>query len=273
MSKRYYRSIWISDTHLCSRDCRAEHVLSFLEHTKCEYLYLVGDFIDLWQLKRRWYWPQSLNNIIHRVLAKSRKGAKVTYIPGNHDEMFRDFAGCQFGGVQIRTKVIHVTADGRRLLVMHGDEFDVIVQCNKWLALLGNAAYDYLVLLNRVLNVVRRRFNMPYWSLSAVIKSRVKKAVSYVGSFETAMVHEARKHKVDGVVCGHIHCPTIKEVDGLIYCNTGDWVENCTALVESVEGELSIVNWFNEWDEKTHTVPEHEEEDHRDLSELLVTIQ
>lgn len=248
MSKKYYRSVWISDTHLCSRDCRVEYLLSFLKSVKCEYLYLVGDFIDVWQLKRRWYWPQAFNNVVHKVLAKSKKGAKVTYIPGNHDEFFRNFVGYQFGGVQIKDKAIHVTADGRRLLILHGDEFDMVVQYNKWLALLGSAAYDYLVTLNRILNLGRRKLNMPYWSLSAAIKRKVKNAVTYVGKYEEAMIHEARKHNADGIVCGHIHQPAVKQIDGLLYCNTGDWVENCTALVEEEDGKLSIIHWLTDWD-------------------------
>jgi UDP-2,3-diacylglucosamine pyrophosphatase LpxH len=269
MSKKYYRSVWISDTHLCSRDCRVEYLLSFLKSVKCEYLYLVGDFIDIWQMKRRWYWPQSINNVVHKVLAKSKKGAKVTYIPGNHDEFFRAFVGHQFGGVQIKDKAIHTTADGRRMLILHGDEFDMVVQYNKWLAVIGSAAYDYLVTVNRVLNLGRRKLNMPYWSLSAAIKRKVKNAVTYVGKYEAAMVREARKESVDGIICGHIHQPAIKMIDGYLYCNTGDWVENCTALVEEEDGKLSIVHWLSEWEREIGAVnstpdavsePEFEEE-------------
>jgi UDP-2,3-diacylglucosamine pyrophosphatase LpxH len=264
MSKTYYRSVWISDTHLCSRDCRVEYLLSFLKSVKCEYLYLVGDFIDVWQLKRRWYWPQAFNNVVHKVLAKSKKGAKVTYIPGNHDEFFRNFIGYQFGGVQIRDKAIHVTADGRRMLILHGDEFDMVVQYNKWLALIGSAAYDYLVTMNRVLNLGRRKLNMPYWSLSAAIKRKVKNAVTYIGKYEAAMVHEARKENVDGIICGHIHQPAVKQIDGLLYCNTGDWVENCTALVEDEDGKLSIIHWLDDWETMVSS-PHHAE---AELAEL-----
>jgi UDP-2,3-diacylglucosamine pyrophosphatase LpxH len=254
MSKTYYRSVWISDTHLCSRDCRVEYLLSFLKSVKCEYLYLVGDFIDIWQMKRRWYWPQSINNVVHKVLAKSKKGAKVTYIPGNHDEFFRAFVGHQFGGVHIKDKAIHTTADGRRMLILHGDEFDMVVQYNKWLAVIGSAAYDYLVTANRVLNLGRRKLNLPYWSLSAAIKRKVKNAVTYVDKYEAAMVREARKESVDGIICGHIHQPAIKMIDGFLYCNTGDWVENCTALVEEEDGKLSIVHWLSEWEREIGTV-------------------
>ena len=246
MAKTYYRTIWLSDTHLCSRDCQAEALLSFLKQTKSDYLYLAGDFIDIWQLKRRWYWPQTFNNIIHKILGRAKKGTRVVYIPGNHDEFFHEFVGSQFGGVQIRQQAIHTTADNRRLLVLHGDEFDVVVQCNKWLAVLGNAAYDNLILLNRVVNAVRRRCGLPYWSLAAYLKHKVKNAVKYIGSFEEAVVREAGKHKVDGVVCGHIHQPGIKQIGGLQYCNTGDWVENCSALVERHDGTLQIIYWHKE---------------------------
>jgi UDP-2,3-diacylglucosamine pyrophosphatase LpxH len=246
MSKTYYRSVWISDTHLCSRDCRADTLLSFLKHTKCEYLYIVGDFIDVWQLKRRWFWLQEFNNVIHRVLSKARKGAKVVYIPGNHDEAFRDFCGMQFGGVRIERDCVHTTADGRRFLVLHGDEFDCVVQNNKWLAIVGSAAYDYLIYANRMLNYLRRRMGMPYWSLAHYVKTRVKNAVSYIGAFEDAVVHAARKEKVDGVICGHIHQPAMKDIQGLQYCNTGDWVESCTALVEHTDGRLELIHWMAE---------------------------
>ncbi|MCZ7648262.1 MAG: UDP-2,3-diacylglucosamine diphosphatase [Planctomycetota bacterium] len=244
MPKTRYRSIFISDTHLCSRDAQAEVLLHFLRHTKSENLYLVGDFLDVWQLRRRWHWPQVYSNVIHRILSRVKKGAKVVYIPGNHDEFFRDFLGTQFGGVQIVPRTVHRTADGRRMLVMHGDEFDAVVQCNKWLALLGSAAYEYLVAANRILNVVRRRTRLPYWSLAAYCKRRVKNAAKYISRFETALAHEGKTMGVDGVICGHIHTPVIKNVQGLLYCNTGDWVENCTALVEHEDGRLEIVHWL-----------------------------
>ena len=246
MAKTFYRSVWISDTHLCSRDCRADVLLSFLKHTKCEYLYLVGDFIDVWQLKRRWHWMQEFNNVIHRILSKAKKGAKVTYIPGNHDEALRDFCGLQFGGVRIERDCIHTTADGRKFLVLHGDEFDCVVQNRKWLAILGSAAYDYLIYANRMLNYGRRRLGMPYWSLAHYVKTRVKNAVTYIGTFEAAVAHAAKKAEADGVICGHIHQPVLKDISGVTYCNTGDWVENCTALVEHTDGRLELIHWMPE---------------------------
>ena len=227
-----------------SQDCRTDYLLSFLKHNKSEYLYLVGDFIDLWQLKRRWHWPQMFNNLIQKVLSKAKKGAKVIYIPGNHDEGLRSFVGAKFGGIQIAMQAIHETADGRRMLVLHGDEFDAVVQHNRWLAILGDAAYGYLITLNRMVNFVRRQFGMPYWSLSGYIKGRVKNAVRFITSFEEAVVHYAKKQQVAGVICGHIHQPTIKMLNGIQYCNTGDWIENCTAMVEHMDGRLELIHWM-----------------------------
>lgn len=241
--KRHYRAVFISDTHFCSRDCQAEMLLDFLKHVKCEYLYIVGDLIDLWQLRRRWYWPQELNNVIQRMLKMAKRGTQVVYIPGNHDEQFRDYAGHTFGGVRIATRVVHITASGKRLLVMHGDEFDAVVQYNKWLAVLGSAAYDYLIYVNRILNYMRRKLGKPYWSFSGAIKRKVKNAVTYIETFEAAVVKEAKKENVDGIVCGHLHQPAMKTMEGLTYCNTGDWVENCTALVEGANGQLEIIDW------------------------------
>jgi UDP-2,3-diacylglucosamine pyrophosphatase LpxH len=246
MPKVHYRSVWISDTHLCSRDCRAADLLGFLKHVKCENLYLVGDFVDVWQLKRRWFWPQEFNNVIHRILSKAKKGANVVYIPGNHDEAFRAFCGQQLGGVRIERECLHTTADGRTYLVLHGDEFDCVVQNNKWLAVLGSAAYDYLIYVNRVLNFARRRLDLPYWSLAHYIKTRVKNAVSYIGAFEDAVAHAGQKARVDGVICGHIHLPQMRSIGGLHYINTGDWVENCTALVEHADGRLELIYWLSE---------------------------
>jgi len=243
MSKAKYRTVWISDTHLGSRDCQAATLNAFLKNVKCEYLYIVGDFIDLWQLRRKWHWPQDLNNIVQRVLKKAKKGTQVVYVPGNHDETFREYAGLEFGGVRILKQAVHETLDGRRLLVLHGDEFDAVVQYNKWLALLGSAAYDKLIYANRLVNFMRRRCGLPYWSLANYLKRKVKNAIKYIHSYEEALILDARKRQFHGVVCGHIHQPVIREQSGFVYCNTGDWVENCTALVETLEGKLEIVRW------------------------------
>lgn len=244
----FYRSVWISDVHLCSRDCQSDVVYNFLANIKCDYLYLVGDIIDVWALRRKWHWPTAYNEVVHKLLKRSRRGAKVTYIPGNHDEFFRDFVGYRFGDVKIEANAIHTTADGRRFLVMHGDEFDTVVRCRLWLTHLGDWAYRHLVVLNRLVNTVRRWQGKPYWSLSGAIKRKVKQAVTYLADFESLLATEAKRRGVDGVICGHIHAPAMRVVDGVQYCNTGDWIENCTALVEHEDGRLELLWWHKEMD-------------------------
>jgi UDP-2,3-diacylglucosamine pyrophosphatase LpxH len=238
-----YRAIFISDIHLGTASCQAAKLLDFLRATESDELYLVGDIIDGWQLKRRWYWHQTHNDVIQKVLRKARKGTKVTYIAGNHDEAMRHFLGLAFGGIDIRDEAVHVTADGRRLLVIHGDLFDAVVQRAKWLAHLGDAAYICTLKLNQWFNHVRAKLGFPYWSLAQYLKHKVKNAVSYIGDFEAALAHEARRRGFDGVVCGHIHKAEIRDVDGILYCNDGDWVESLTALVELPSGELKLVDW------------------------------
>jgi UDP-2,3-diacylglucosamine pyrophosphatase LpxH len=241
--KLRFRTIWISDVHLGSTACQASLLLDFLRHTESAQLYLVGDIVDGWQLRRRWFWPQSHNDIVQKVLRKARKGTSVVYIPGNHDAFGRHFAEISFGGIELRPEAIHRTADGRRLLVVHGDLFDGVIQCAKWLALVGDRLYILTLHLNRWLNFVRVRLGFPYWSLSQFLKRKVKNAVSYISDFEEAVAHEARRRGVDGIVCGHIHKAEIRSIDGVLYCNDGDWVESLTALVESDAGELSILCW------------------------------
>jgi UDP-2,3-diacylglucosamine pyrophosphatase LpxH len=241
---RRFRAIWISDVHLGTRGCQAELLLDFLKHTESDTLYLVGDIIDGWRLKKSWYWAQSHNDVIQKVLRKARKGTKVIYVPGNHDEALRDYVPIQLGGVQVADEPVHVTADGRRFLVIHGDQFDAVVRYAKWLAFLGDYAYNAALTINVWFNVVRRRLGLPYWSLSAFLKQKVKNAVEYVGRFEAAVAEEARRRKVDGVICGHIHNAEIRDFDGVLYCNDGDWVESCTALVEHADGRLEIVDWL-----------------------------
>lgn len=240
---RRWRAIWISDVHLGTRGCNAEMLLDFLRHNESEYLYLVGDIVDGWRLKRSWYWPQSHNDVVQKLLRKARKGTRIYYIPGNHDEGLRQFIGHQFGGVSIVEDVIHTTADGRRFLVIHGDQFDAVVKYAKWLAHIGDTAYVILLGINTWLNLVRRKLGFTYWSLSAYLKHKVKNAVEHIGNFETALAEEARRREVDGVICGHIHTAQMREMNGVLYCNDGDWVESCTALVEHESGELEILNW------------------------------
>ncbi len=242
--KTTYRTIWISDVHLGTPGCNADMLLDFLKRTESETLYLVGDIIDGWRLKRSWYWHPRHNDIIRRVLKKAKQGTRVIYIPGNHDEVLRPYVGLNLGGVELRRDAIHETADGKRLLVLHGDEFDGVVLYARWLAFLGDKAYGWLLNLNIAFNYVRRKFNMPYWSLSAYLKHRVKNVVEYVGRYSEAVVHAARDRKVDGVVCGHIHTAEITQIGDVVYYNDGDWVESCTALVENFDGSMELLDWI-----------------------------
>ena len=241
--KLRFRAIWISDTHLGTPGCQARALIEFLRRTESRYLYLVGDIIDGWQLKRRWYWQQAHNDVVQKILRKARKGTSVVYIPGNHDEAARHYLGLAFGGIVICDEAIHTTADGKRLLVTHGDLFDGVVQCARWLALLGDALYTFTLKLNQHFNALRGRLGLPYWSLSQYLKHRVKNAVSYIVAFEEALADEARRRHLDGVVCGHIHRAEVRTIDGILYCNDGDWVESLTALVETADGELRILHW------------------------------
>ncbi len=239
-----YRSIFISDTHLGFRGARADFLLDFLESVECETLYLVGDIIDIWEMRRRGLrWPDSHNAVIQNILNRARNGTRVVYIPGNHDEMMRDYAGMSIEGVDIRLRAIHACADGRRLLVLHGDEFDTVVQCSRLVAMLGNRMYAWLIRANHWINRVRQAFNRPYWSLAAHLKQRTKNVMQYIANYEEALVHEARQAGVDGLVCGHIHHAEITQRDGILYCNDGDWVESCTCLVESHQGHLELLRW------------------------------
>ena len=240
---RRYRSVFISDIHLGTRGCQAELLLDFIRHLTCERLYLVGDIVDGWRLKGGWWWPQSHNDVVQKVLRLARKGAEVIYIPGNHDDRVRDFCGIHFGGVVVARDAVHETADGRRFLVMHGDEFDSVVLHARWLAVLGDVAYRVLLTMNTVLNFFRRRLGFPYWSLSAFLKVKVKNALQFIENFESAVAAEARRRGVDGVICGHIHKAEMRDIDGVAYINDGDWVESCTALVEHFDGRLEILEW------------------------------
>ncbi len=239
-----YRAIWISDLHLGTRRAQADAVLDFLRHTESDYLYLVGDIIDNWSLKKHWYWHQTHNDVIQKLLRKARKGTKVIYIPGNHDESFRDFANLRFGRVAVMRQTTHKTATGRKYLVLHGDEFDGVVKYAKWLAFLGDTAYGLAVELNYVFNRIRRLFGFRYWSLSAYLKLKVKRAVEFLSNFENAVVREARQRGADGVICGHVHTCEMRMIDGIHYCNDGDWVESCTALVEHFNGEMELLHWL-----------------------------
>lgn len=241
--KQRFRTVWISDIHLGTSGCNADLLIDFLHSIECETLYLVGDIIDGWRLRKGWYWPASHNEVVRRVLKLARKGTRVVYIPGNHDEMIRDYAGLTFGGVEIALEAIHETADGRRLMVVHGDMFDGVIIYARWLAYVGDQAYTMLLKANQWLNAIRRRMQLPYWSLSARLKKKVKNAVQFITEYETVVAREAAMRGVDGVVCGHIHSAEIREMGGVVYYNDGDWVESCTALVEDAQGQMRLIDW------------------------------
>ena len=241
--KMRFRTVWISDVHLGTAGCQADLLTDFLASIECETLYLVGDIVDGWRLRKGWYWPDQHNEVIRRVLKMAHRGTRVIYIPGNHDEMFRDYAGLSFGGVEVQLEAIHQTADGRCLLVTHGDAFDGIVLYARWLAFLGDQAYTLLLRANILLNAVRRRLNMPYWSLSSYLKKRVKNAVQFIGKYEEVVAREASVRGVEGVVCGHIHSAEIRQFGSITYYNDGDWVESCTALTEAKDGTMAIIDW------------------------------
>lgn len=239
----HYRAIWISDIHLGTKGCKADFLLDFLKNNESDQLYLVGDIIDGWQMRRNWYWNQAHNDVVQKILRKARKGTSVVYVAGNHDEALRDFLGLSFGEIQIVNEARHLLRDGRALWVTHGDLFDGVIQHAKWLAYLGDSAYTVILNINDHYNRLRHRLGLSYWSLSQFLKHKVKNAVSYITSFEEALTQEARRRGYDGVVCGHIHRPEIREIDGILYCNDGDWVESLSALVETHAGELKIVHW------------------------------
>ncbi|MEQ6289576.1 UDP-2,3-diacylglucosamine diphosphatase [Vogesella sp. GCM10023246] len=242
MSHRY-RTIWLSDVHLGTSGCQAGFLLDFLKHNDADTLYLVGDIIDGWQLKKSWYWKQAHNDVVQKVLRKARKGTQVVYVPGNHDEAARQYAGLDFGGIAIRSEAEHRTADGKRLLIIHGDEFDGVIQHVKWLAYVGDSLYTLILGLNRHYNWLRHKLGRPYWSLSQYLKHKVKNAVNFISDFEHILAAEARRRGFDGVICGHIHKPEVKDIDGIVYGNCGDWVESLSALVEHHDGRLEVVYW------------------------------
>ena len=242
-STKHVRTLFLSDLHLGTRGCQAQAVLDFLKVYEADEIYLVGDIVDGWRLRQAWHWPQAHNDVVQKLLRKVRKGTRVVYIPGNHDEFLRDYVGQKFGGVEIHEEIIHETADGKRLLILHGDKFDVVVNNVKWLAHLGDWAYDIAIGMNITIGWVRRRLGLPYWSFSGWTKQKVKRAVNFIGAFEKAVVNDARKFDVHGVVCGHIHTPIIRKMDEYLYLNTGDWVDSCSALVEDFDGAFELMRW------------------------------
>jgi len=250
--KRRYRTVWISDVHLGTRGCKAELLVDFLRSFEAEQVYLVGDIIDGWSLRKGWFWPDAHNEVVRRILKMAHRGTRVVLVTGNHDEVLRDYAGFSFGGVELALEAVHVTADGRRLLVTHGDKFDGVVLYARWLAFLGDQAYGLLLRANIVVNAVRKRLGLPYWSLSAYLKRRVKNAVQFVCNFEAALAHEGASRGFDGIVCGHIHCAEIRQIGDITYFNDGDWVESCTALVEDFAGAISVIDWTTDEARRHH---------------------
>jgi len=249
-----FRTVWISDIHLGTPGCKADLLLDFLKSIECETIYLVGDIVDGWQLKKGWYWPSRHNDVVRCWLKMAKHGTRVIFVPGNHDELFRDYVGLNFGGIEVAQEAIHITADGRSLLVLHGDEFDGVVIYAKWLAVLGDHAYTLLLKLNGVLNRIRRMMGKPYWSLSALLKKRVKNAVEFISNFEQAVANAAHERGADGVVCGHIHSAEIRQIGEVTYYNDGDWVESCTALVEHADGRMEILDWATRKREEAETI-------------------
>ncbi|MBL8588058.1 MAG: UDP-2,3-diacylglucosamine diphosphatase [Methylobacteriaceae bacterium] len=242
-SSLHVRAIFLSDVHLGTRACNAEALLHFLAHHEADTIYLVGDIVDGWRLKSSWHWPQLHNDVVQKLLRKVRKGARLVYVPGNHDEFLRDYASSTFGGVEIVEEAMHRTLDGRRMLVLHGDKFDAVVTNIRWLALLGDWAYDVAIFLSMHISRARRRLGLPYWSFSAWSKEKVKRAVSYISDFENAVAADAARHGVDIVVCGHIHKPAMRQFERVLYLNTGDWIESCSAIVEHRDGRIELVDW------------------------------
>jgi UDP-2,3-diacylglucosamine pyrophosphatase LpxH len=243
---RRIRTMFLSDVHLGLKASRTDALLRFLKEYDADTIYLVGDIIDGWALKSAWYWPQSHNDVVQKLLRKARKGTRIIYLPGNHDEFLRDFYGTHFGGIEVQDRAIHQGADGKRYLIIHGDQFDFVIRHAKWLAHLGDAAYDAALFLNRLVASVRRKLGLPYWSLSAWAKLKVKNAVSVIGAFEKELVAEAGRMDAQGVICGHIHHATQREIDGVVYLNTGDWVESMTAIIEHYDGKMELLHWREE---------------------------
>jgi UDP-2,3-diacylglucosamine pyrophosphatase LpxH len=242
-AKRRYRTVFLSDIHLGTRGCRSDFLVDFLNRVECERLFLVGDIIDGWRLRKSWYWDASHDEVIRLLLQAARNGTEVVYIPGNHDEVLRDWLGMEIAGVRLVNEAVHTGADGRRYLVIHGDQFDSVVRYAKFLAHLGDWAYDTALTMNRWFNAARRRLGYPYWSLSQWLKRQVKEAVKAIDRFEGALAQEARRRGLDGVVCGHIHHAEMRMVQCVLYMNDGDWVESCTALVEHLDGRFELIEW------------------------------
>ncbi len=241
----YYRSIFISDVHLGSKGSKADFLAEFLKYNHCEKLYLVGDIIDGWRLKKRNFWPQEHTNVIRRILTKSKRDTQIIYVTGNHDDFLRRYSGLDFGNIILTDETYHTCLDGRKLLVIHGDKYDAVVQNNRWLSLIGDWGYEFLIGVNTSFNKLRKLMGLKYWSLSAYIKYKVKSAVTFITAFEDAVMKDCQNQGFDGVICGHIHHPEIRKISDKVYYNCGDWVESCTAIVENEHGDFKLLKWIN----------------------------
>jgi len=241
----HFRTLFISDVHLGTRSAQAEMLLEFLRENEADTIYLVGDIVDFWRIRRGAIWPQSHNDVLQKLLRKVRKGTRIIYIPGNHDEGLREYCGMRFGGIEIERQAVFETARGKRYLVIHGDEYDVVVRYARWLAFLGDRSYELALFTNAPLNWARKRLGLGYWSLSSYLKLRVKTAVNFIGDFEKSLATEARRREVDGVICGHIHHAASRSFENVHYINTGDWVESCTAVGETISGEFEYIRWLD----------------------------
>jgi UDP-2,3-diacylglucosamine pyrophosphatase LpxH len=243
MPKNHFRTVWLSDIHLGCKDCKADYLLDFLNHHTISTLFLVGDIVDMWALSKQFHWPSSHNQLFHKLLSLPNEGTKVIYLPGNHDEPAQRYNQMSFGDVEIHREYIHTTAKGKKLLLLHGDQFDQEVCFGRTQAWLGNKGYDFLLLLNRWYNLARSKNGYPYRSLAGLIKTRIRGANEAISRYRHAAIARAKKSGVDGIVCGHIHHPEITEIDGITYYNDGDWIENCSALTEDAQGNISLTYW------------------------------
>ncbi len=243
MHKQHYRTIWLSDIHLGFKDCKADYLLDFLQSIDCDTLYLLGDIVDMWAMRKRFHWPSSHYEVLKAIFKKAKNGTRVVYIPGNHDEPMRDYVKNMIGPVEVLEEAVHTTAAGKQLLLFHGDILDSQVRFSRFHRRIGDAAYDLLLFINRWANFCRRRCGFSYWSLAYYLKNKVKNARAAIDIYERSAAHEARRRGLDGVICGHIHQAEIRVIDDILYCNDGDWIESCTALVEDRQGHLEILHW------------------------------
>ena len=244
--KYHFRSLFISDVHLGTKDCKAKELNTFLKQCKFDSLYLVGDIFDGWRMKSGVYWDANFNRVIRRILKLSKRGIAVYYITGNHDEFLRKYANTTLDNIHVLNRVTHVTAKNKRMLVIHGDQFEGFTHCGKCLKMIGDHGYEFLMFLNRTFNRFRAKYGYGYWSFSGFLKSHLSRAQTYILDYENAVAYGAKKQGFDGVICGHIHHPASKTIDGVEYHNTGDWVESCSAIAEEMDGTLRLIHWLEE---------------------------